>query len=362
MTSTIHELAEICNAQILGAQPAALIASAANIDEAGPDQISFIAGTKYLAKLASTAAGAVIVPKGIALEAAPAGTCLLQVADPEMAFIDCLKHLYPETPSPGTVSDRAHVEPTASIGPDTFVDAFASIGARVSIGSHCRVHAGCRVGDDVSIGSNCVLYPNVVLYHGVKIGDNVTIHAGTVIGADGFGYKFRNGEHVKFPQVGTVVIESNVEIGANTCIDRAALGVTRVGDGTKIDNQVHIAHNVQIGARVLLCGQVGIGGSTVIEDDAVLAAQCGVADHVRVGSQALVLAQSGVTKDIAPKDQVMGFPAANRREALHQMAALRKLVGQQKELEELVRLLPKFQCATDEGKLLAPDETAIAKN
>jgi len=360
MTSTIHELAGICNAEILGAHPAALIVSAANIDEAGPDQISFIASARYLAKLASTAAGAVIVPKGIALGAAPAGTCLLQVADAEMAFIDCLKHLYPETPSPGTVSDRAQIEPTASIGPDTFVDAFASIGARVSIGSHCRVHAGCRVGDDVSIGNNCVLYPNVVLYHGVEIGDNVTIHAGTVIGADGFGYKFRNGEHVKFPQVGTVVIESNVEIGANTCIDRAALGVTRVGDGTKIDNQVHIAHNVQIGARVLLCGQVGIGGSTVIEDHAVLAAQCGVADHVTVGKQSMVLAQAGVTKDIAPGDQVFGFPAASRRDALHQMAALRKLAGQQKELEELVRLLPRFRGTADEDNAIVPDEPGAA--
>ena len=363
MTTTINELARICSAEILGAQPAAPnITSAANIDEAGPNQISFIASAKYLPRLATTGAGAVIVPKGVAREAAPARTSLLAVADPELAFIQCLNHLYPEKPNPGTVSDKAQVEPSARIGAGTFVDAFASIGARVSIGSHCQVHAGCRIGDDVSVGNNCVLYPNVVLYHGTRLGDNVIIHAGTVIGADGFGYKFRNGEHVKFPQVGTVVIESNVEIGANTCIDRAALGVTRVGPGTKIDNQVHIAHNVQIGARVLLCGQVGIGGSTVIEDDAVLAAQCGVADHVRVGSQALVLAQSGVTKDIAPKDQVMGFPAANRREALHQMAALRKLVGQQKELEELVRLLPKFQCATDEGKLLAPDETAIAKN
>lgn len=360
MTTTIHELARICNAEILGDHPATLIASAANIDEAKPNQISFIAGTKYLAKLATTGAGAVIVPKGVTRESALAGTCLLVVADPEMAFIDCLKHLYPEKSNPGTVSGKAQVEPSVTIGPGTFVDGFASVAARASIGSGCQVHAGCRIGEDVSIGNNCVLHPNVVLYHGVKLGDNVIIHAGTVIGADGFGYKFRNGEHVKFPQVGTVVIESNVEIGANTCIDRAALGVTRVGDGAKIDNQVHIAHNVQIGARVLLCGQVGIGGSTVIEDYAVLAAQCGVADHVTVGKQAMVLAQAGVTKDIAPKDQVMGFPAANRREALHQMAALRKLAGQLKEIEELVRLLPQFRGASGECDASAAEEPAEA--
>jgi UDP-3-O-[3-hydroxymyristoyl] glucosamine N-acyltransferase len=346
MTTTIHELARICNAEILGDHPQAVIASAANIDEAGPDQISFIAGTRYLAKLATTHAGAVIAQNGVTREAAPPGTCLLLVADPEIAFIDCLKHLYPEKPNPSTVSDKAHIEPSARIGPGTFIDAFASIGARVSIGSNCQVNAGCRIGDDVVIGNNCVLYPNVVLYHGVKLGDNVIIHAGTVIGADGFGYKFRNNEHVKFPQVGTVVIESNVEIGANTCIDRAALGATRVGTGTKIDNLVQIAHNANVGAGVLLCGQAGIAGSTVIGDYAVLAAQSGVADHVTVGKQALVFAQTGVTKDIAPKDQVMGFPAINHREALHQMAALRRLAGQQKELEELVRLLPQVRTTT----------------
>jgi UDP-3-O-[3-hydroxymyristoyl] glucosamine N-acyltransferase len=154
---------------------------------------------------------------------------------------------------------------------------------------------------------------------------------------------------VKFPQVGTVVIESNVEIGANTCIDRAALGETRVGAGTKIDNQVHIAHNVQIGARALLCGQVGIGGSTVIKDYVTLAAQCGVADHVTVGSQVVVFAQAGVTKDIADKDQVMGFPAVNRKEWLHEKAALRRLADNQKAVEELVHLLPKLRdVASDE--------------
>ena len=365
MTATIQELAAICRAEIFGGHQTASIVSAANIDEAGPSQISFIASTKYLAKLAATGAAAVIVPSGVAREAAPAGTCLLRVADPEMAFIDCLKYLYPGKPNPGTVSDRAHVESSVRIGSGTFIDAFVSVGARVSIGSNCQLHAGCRIGDDVNIGNNCVLHPNVVLYRGVTIGDNVIIHAGSVIGADGFGYKFRNGEHVKFPQVGTVVIESNVEIGANTCIDRAALGVTHVGEGAKLDNQVHIAHNVRIGARALLCGQVGIGGSTVIEDYAVLAAQCGVADHVTVGKQAMVLAQAGVTKDIAPKDQVMGFPAANRREALHQMAALRKLAGQQREIEELVRLLPQFRTASDPGTETTLDESdavVVAKN
>ena len=346
MTTTIKDLAVVCGAEILGGNPHQTIHSAANIDEAGAHQVTFIAGAKYASKLQGTAASAVIVSKGSSTTNAE--TCLLLVDDPEMAFVACLQHLYPEKIHHPVVSPKAQVDPTARLGESVSVGAFACIGARSSIGKNSRVQAGCHIGEDVTLGENCLLYPNVVLYDGVRLGDNVILHAGTVIGSDGFGYKFRNGEHVKFPQVGTVVIESNVEIGANTCIDRAALGETRVGEGTKIDNQVHIGHNVHIGARSLLCGQVGIGGSTVIKDHVTLAAQCGVADHVTVGAQAVVFAQSGVTKDIADKDQVMGFPAVNRKEWLHEKAALRRLADNQKAVEELVRLLPKLRAAVSD--------------
>ena len=343
MTTTVSVLAKACGAEILGGNSTIAIHSAANIDEAQVNQLTFISNAKQACKLATTIASAVIVPKGILAPAVAAGTCLLSVADPEMAFITCLQLLYPEKSHSGTVSPHADIAASAVIGAGSSVAAFASIGMHSSIGKNCQVHAGCRIADNVTVGDNCVLYPNVVLYDGVVLGNNVTIHAGTVIGADGFGYKLRKGEHVKFPQVGIVRIESNVEIGANTCIDRASLGVTRIGEGTKIDNQVHIAHNVQIGARALLCGQVGIGGSTVIEDYVVLAAQSGVADHVRVGAQAVVFAQAGVTKNIDAKDQVMGFPATNRREALHHMAALRKIAGHQKAIDELTELLPQIK-------------------
>lgn len=348
MTITASILAKACGAEILGGNQNVAIHSAANIDNAQVNQLTFIASEKQACKLVATAASAVIVPKNsTSLRAPSPETCLLSVADPEMAFITCLRHLCPEKSHSGTTSPKADIDITASIGTGSFIAPFASVGAHSSIGKNCQVHAGCRVADHVTIGDNCVLYPNVVLYDGVVLGDNVIIHAGTVIGADGFGYKLRDGKHVKFPQVGTVIIESNVEIGANTCIDRASLGATRIGQGTKIDNQVHIAHNVQIGSHALLCGQVGIGGSTVIEDYVVLASQCGVADHVRVGTQAVVLAQAGVTKDIEAKDQVMGFPATNRREALHHMAALRKIAGHQKAIEELTALLPKLKKLPD---------------
>jgi len=357
MATSVKELSLICGAQLLGGNPDTPIHSAANIDEAKSGQITFVGAAKYAAKLKTTDASAVIVAKGTAADAAPGRspsaaehmdvrerppgkTCLLLAEDPEMAFIACLHHLYPEKPNPGKISAQAQIDATATVGAGTFVDAFVCIGARAALGRNCQVHAGCHIGEDVTLGDGCVLYPNVVLYHGVKLGDNVIIHAGSVIGADGFGYRLRDGKHVNFPQVGIVVIESDVEIGANTCIDRAALGETRIGRGTKIDNQVHIAHNVRIGEHSLLCGQVGIGGSTVIGDYVTLASQCGVADHVKVGDRAIVYAQAGVTKPIAADDQVMGFPAVNRRTALHEMAALRKLAGEQKAVEELIKLLP----------------------
>jgi len=343
MKTTIRELAGLCDAEILCGNPDRPIASAANIEEAQSNQLAFLADREQSAKLQSTGAGAVIVPEGISLEGTVPGTCLLAVPDSVMAFIACLKRLYPAKRNPGTVSAGAQTDPSATLGDGTFVDRFAAIGAGTIIGKDCRVSSGCRIGDDVTIGDHCVLHPNVVLYDGVSLGDHVIIHAGTVIGADGYGYKFRNGEHVKFPQVGTVVIESNVEIGANACIDRGALGATRIGKGTKIDNQVHIAHNVKVGAGVLILGQVGIGGSTVIEDYAILASQSGVTDHVTIGKGAMVLAQAGVTKDVAAQDKVMGFPAANRTAALRERAALRRLAARQKEIEELVRLLPKLR-------------------
>ncbi|MCU0767470.1 MAG: UDP-3-O-(3-hydroxymyristoyl)glucosamine N-acyltransferase [Gammaproteobacteria bacterium] len=345
MTATVKELAALCGAELIGGDPDARIRGAANVDEADAGQLTFIAGARHAAKLDSTRATAVIVPRALADRAGNGSAALLAVDDPEIAFIVCLRRLHPETRPTGAISDRADIAASASVGAESSVGAFATIGERAMVGERCVLHAGCRVGNDASIGDDCVLHPNVVLYDGVVLGDRVVVHAGAVIGSDGFGYKFRGGAHVKFPQVGSVAIGSDVEIGANTCIDRAALGVTRVGDGTKIDNQVHIAHNVRVGAHALLLGQVGIGGSTVIGDYAILASQSGVSDHVTVGAQAMVLAQAGVTKDVAPKDQVMGFPAANRREALHEMAALRRVAEHAKALDELVKLLPTLRDA-----------------
>jgi UDP-3-O-[3-hydroxymyristoyl] glucosamine N-acyltransferase len=267
-----------------------------------------------------------------------------------MDFIKCLGQLYPQSlPAPG-VHVRANVDASATVGAGTYVDANVTVCRGARIGRDCRLYAGSYVGENVELGDGCVLYPNVVLYAGTVLRENVIIHSGTVIGADGFGYKPRQGVHIKFPQVGTVLIERDVEIGANSCVDRASLGQTVVGAGTKIDNLVQIGHNVKLGRGVLICGQAGIGGSTVIEDYVTLISQSGVADHVRVGQGSRVYAQSGVIGDLPPNSEVMGFPATDRKQALREIAATKRLAELYKPIKALVDLLPQLMERFRSGK------------
>lgn len=342
MSMTVQELAHACGLEVVGGDSSATIHSAANIDAAGPNQLSFIANERDAGRMPGTKASALIVPDGIAWKTAASSAALLFSKDPEIDFIRCLNLIYPAPARTVGVSTNSHVDPSAQIGAGSFVDAGVTVGRNARIGRDCTIHSGCRIAHDVEIGDGCTLYPNVVLYHGTVLRENVVIHAGTAIGSDGFGYKHRAGVHIKFPQVGTVLIERDVEIGSNTCIDRASLGRTVVGAGSKIDNHVHIAHNVQIGKGVLICGQTGIGGSTVIEDYVVLASQSGVADHVRVGRGAKVLAQAGVIGDVESGAEVVGFPAADRKQAMRETVTLRRLVDLYKPLKALVELLPKL--------------------
>jgi len=342
MAMTVQQLADACGLEVRGGKPDSAIESAANIEQAGPNQITFVAGASYAARITSSQAGAILVPESIELPAVPAGTAILASRDPEIDFIRVLHLLYPRPVSATGISPGAYIDPGAQIGDSTVIDAGATVSRGARVGRGCRLYAGSYIGEDCVIGDGCTLHPNVVLYFGTEVGNNVTIHAGTVIGADGFGYKTRKGEHIKFPQVGTVRIEDDVEIGANACIDRAALGKTVIGTGSKVDNLVQVAHNVQLGRGVLMCGQAGIGGSTVIEDYVLLVSQSGVADHVRVGRGSKVLAQSGVIGDLPPDSEVVGFPATDRRQAMRETIAVRKLVALYKPLKALADLLPKI--------------------
>lgn len=260
----------------------------------------------------------------------------IKVSNPKLAFAQIAALLHPAKMRPTEIHDSAVIAESALIGKDVFIGAFTCVGENSEIGDGSHLRAGAKVGDRVKIGKNCVLHPNVFVEDGCTIGDNVILHSGVVIGADGFGYVRDEHSYIKFPQIGTVVIEDNVEIGANSCVDRGALGETRIGKGTKIDNLVQIAHNVQIGKRVIIAAQTGISGSTVIEDDCVIGGQVGMGDHARVLSGAVIGSQAGVLPGKIVRPGVWwGTPVQPLDEFKRQNAHLKGLERLKAEVKEI---------------------------
>ena len=248
-------------------------------------QVTVLSDGKYKKYSQGYQAAACFISERLADGEVPESLTLLICDDPEISFLTAVKLLHPELAFTREVSDRAVLAETAVLGEDVHVGAFVSIGEHSSIGDGGIIEAGVRIGNHVTIGKNCRIHPNAVIYDNCVIGNEVIIHAGAIIGADGFGYKFRDNRHIKVPHVGNVEIDDHVEIGANTCIDRGALGATRIGAGSKIDNLVQLGHNNIVGRNVIICGQSGISGSCTIEDGAILAGSAGVADHVTIGAQ-----------------------------------------------------------------------------
>lgn len=312
--------------------------------DAVPGDLSFFGNDRYLGDLRRTKASAVLVPAGFKEEIED--VFLIEVENPSVAFATVVHRF-----SPPQRVFTAGIHPTAVIDPSVVMDRekvaigpFVVIEAGVVIGNGTRLGAGVFVGEDVKIGADCLLYPRATVYHGCVLGDRVTLHSGVVIGADGFGYEFSEGRHRKIDQVGIVRIDNDVEIGANTTIDRARFGRTWIQEGVKIDNQVQIAHNCVIGKHAIIIAQVGIAGSTRIGDYSIIAAQTGVAGHLEIGSQVIVAAQSGVTKSLLEKGQYMGFPAVPAQEMRRQMAGVKR-VG-----EILKRLTALEKQVSGEGK------------
>ena len=339
---TLTELADLCDARIVGGNPTFEIVSAADITTAQTGQVTQLTSAKYARFLKDSKATACIIAEGFKVEEVPENMALLICADPEMAFVKAVGQLHPAKTYGNHISGQAIIDSTATLGQGVFIGPYAVVGENVDVGDSTAILAGAYVSDNVKVGKNCRIHPYAVIYDDTVIGDNVTIHSGAVIGADGFGYKFRGNAHVKVPQVGNVIIEDNVEIGANTCIDRGALGSTTIGFGSKIDNLVQIGHNNKIGKHVIMCGQTGISGSCSIGDYAILAGSAGVADHVTIGKGAVVLARSGVAVDVEAGSQVFGSPAKDKKTAYKEQIALSKLpelVKKVKLLEEEVRQL-----------------------
>ena len=308
------------------------ITRVAGIEDAGPGDVTFLANPKYASKLAATRASAVIADDSVT----SAPCAILRTPQPYLAFANAVAALSPSPAVPPGISPLASVDPSAELGADVAIAPFVVIGARARIGARTIVRPHVAVGPGTTIGADCVIHAHVSIRENVVLGDRVIVQDAAVIGSDGFGFARRpDGTHQKIPQVGRVVVEDDVEIGALAAIDRPAVGETRVGAGTKIDNLVQVAHGVRIGRNVLLAAQVGIAGSTVLDDDVMMAGQSGITGHVHLGRGAKVGAKSAVTKDVAAGHHVAGVPAGDVEEWREATVLVRRLPELRKAVADL---------------------------
>lgn len=334
---TAGEIAERLQGKVVG-DASVSITGLKPASHASQGDLTFAENEKYLAAAGQTEAAAILVPEGFAAE----GKTLIQVRNVRVALAIALEIFVPETKYPAgihesaAVAESAEVDPSASVGPQCVVEEGAKIGPNTTLISHVHVGAGS------AIGSDCRIFPNVTLYHQTVVGDRVRIHAGTVVGSDGYGYVFDEGQQKKIPQVGNVVIEDDVEIGSNVSIDRGAIGPTLIGKGTKIDNLVQVAHNVATGQHCLLISQVGIAGSSSLGNYVTLAGQVGIAGHLKIGNQVTLAAKSGVMHNIPDGEKWMGAPAQPDKQMKRQLLAaqqlpelIRRVRQLEKELEKL---------------------------
>ena len=339
---TLADIAEMLNTPLLKGSGATVITGLATLTEAKPGELSFLGHDKYVKHFAATEAAAVIVDKAVKL---PAGTSTptLVVDNADLAMSRVLERFAPPIPRPAVGREAtAFIAPSASLGDGASIGHHVFVGDNVRIGRNAVLHVGVYIGADVTIGDDCEIFPNTVIRERITIGNRVTIHAGTVIGTDGFGYRWDGKQHAKVPQIGTVVIGDDVEIGSCVCIDRAKFAATTIGSGTKIDNLVQIAHNVRTGPHCIIVAQVGIAGSAELGAGVVLGGQVAVRDHAKIGDRAMAAATAGIAEDVPAGEIVMGTPALPRRQTLREQAAIRKLpelrVQVQKLVEEVERL------------------------
>lgn len=331
---TAAEVAEAAGGSVVG-DTSARVSSVAPLDRAQPNDLSFLAHAKYADAFAQSNAGVVLVTPELA-HAVGRAAARVVVPKPYDALVALLPRLYvPPAFEPG-VHATANVAAGVTLGRDVRIDPYAVIEAGAEVGDRCWIGSHAVVGAGVSVGADTHLYPHVVLYSGATVGARTIVHAGARVGSDGFGYSYRDGAHHKIPHVGRCLIGNDVEIGANTTIDRGSIDDTVVGDGTKIDNLVHVAHNVRIGRLCLLMAQVGVAGSVRIDDGAILAGQVGVSGHHSIGKGATLAAQAGVFGDIPAGETWSGYPARPHREALRAQAALFRLPSLLKRIERLL--------------------------
>jgi UDP-3-O-[3-hydroxymyristoyl] glucosamine N-acyltransferase len=340
MPLTLAEIAAQVRGEING-DPKTQITGFAPADHARAGDLTFADNQTYFDAADRGEASAILVSGPFTSERKP----LIRVANARVAVARLLPVFFPPDTYAAGIHPSAVIDPSAQLGPSAHVGPNCVIGPKVRVGARCVLVGGNHIGRDCQLGDDVTLHPNVLLYSRTQVGNRVTIHGGTVIGSDGYGYVLDEGRHRKVLQVGNVVIQDDVEIGANVAIDRAALGSTVIGKGTKIDNLVHVAHNVIMGSHCLIMGQVGFAGSTKLGDYCVIAAQSGIAGHLTLGRQSTVGAKSGVMRDIPDGGTVLGSPAYPDKQTKRQWIAVQKLPDLMRELRELQQEIEQLKAA-----------------
>lgn len=340
---TLAELAKATGGTLRGNGHVSIV-GVAGIDQADPDQITWVSDSRYADKLTASRAGAVVVPTGFGDTPMPAILC----DDVDAAVSILLERLAPPIWRPESgIHPTAVVSPSAKLGDQIAVGPYAVIGDNTVIGDRTAVHAHVAIGPDVGIGSDCLFWPHVTVRERCIIGSRVIVHPQAVIGSDGYGYRFADGRHNKIPQTGIVRIEDDVEIGACTCLDRAKVGETVIGQGTKIDNQVQIAHNVTVGPHCILAAQTGLAGTVVVGQYVVMGGAVAVRDHVTIGDGARVAGRAGPMKDVPAGASVGGIPARDGRLWLRQQRSLDRLPQTQITVRELEKRVANLEAAAD---------------
>ncbi len=342
MEIKLSELEKYLEIEIPAGSENIKISGVAPVDTAGKTDITFITGEKFLKKLENSNAAAVLIPKGFV---PPDNIIPLYVDDPFYSYIKVLEYFSPRRSADiaSGMSPLSFIDESAELGKDVSIAPFVFIGEGVIIGDNTTIGAGTAVLKGSSIGSGCLIYPNVSIIDRTSIGNNVIIHAGVVIGSDGFGFYPYKNTIVKVPQIGRVEIGDNVELQANTCIDRAVMGVTMIEAGVKLDNLVHVGHNVRIGTNTVLAGQVGIAGSVMIGKGVQAGGQAGFAEHIKVGDRAGIAGQAGVTKDVPPGIIVSGYPAKEHMKAIKEEIHIRNLPDLKMRVKELEKRINELE-------------------
>lgn len=338
MKKTLKEIADHVGGEVSG-DGDLIISGVSGIAEANEGDITFIANPKYMEYITKTEASAIIVSPEIQFDKKP----LVKVDNPYLAFASVVALMTETVRDLFGISDKAHVHPDAKIHSKTAIYPLAYVGKGAKVKEGTVVYPGVYIGDGAMVGRDSILYPNVTVMDRCVIGDRVTVHSGTVIGSDGFGFAHEGTKHVKFPQVGIVRIDDDVEIGSNCSIDRAAMGATWIKSNVIMDNLIQIGHNVVIEEGSIIIAQVGISGSTKIGKNVILSGQAGLVGHIKIGDGVFVTAKAGIPKDIPPGEVVSGYPAMPHRKWLKAMGAVSKLPEMRKEFERLKRDVDKLK-------------------